>query len=85
MALFVALMMAIPKLFEHVRATAMGLLAHLSLLFVPAGVGVVGHINTLGSDAGVLLLAIVVSTTAAIVVGVYAFMFTARLMGQADE
>lgn len=85
MALFVILMMSMPKLFEQIRATAMGLLAHLSLLFVPAGVGVVGHINTLGSDALTLLLAIFVSSVAAIVVGVYAFLVTARLMGQADE
>jgi holin-like protein len=42
--------------------TADGLLQHLSLLFVPAGVGVVQHLELL-SGAGLRLLAVVVLTT----------------------
>ena len=85
MVLFLALMMLVPKIADQVRATATGLLQHLSLLFVPAGVGVVGHVNALGSDLIPLALAIVVSTAAAIAVGALVFSVTAKLTGHADD
>lgn len=85
MTLFVLIMIAFPKLAESVRSTAMGLLAHLSLLFVPAGVGVVSHIQTLSNDLFAVILAIVISTIAAIVVAVYVFILTSKLVGQSHE
>jgi putative effector of murein hydrolase LrgA (UPF0299 family) len=42
--------------------TADGMLKHLSLLFVPAGVGVVQHLERLGAD-GLQLIAVVMLTT----------------------
>ncbi len=45
-----------------VRAIAELLLAHLSLLFVPVGVGVITHLDLLSHSGGPLLVAIVVST-----------------------
>jgi putative effector of murein hydrolase LrgA (UPF0299 family) len=74
-----------PALAEHMTKTARVLLAHLSLLFVPAGVGVVGHIDRLGHDGPALGLAIVVSTALAILTGVGAFRLTARLTGTPDD
>jgi putative effector of murein hydrolase LrgA (UPF0299 family) len=64
--------------------TADGLLRHLSLLFVPAGVGVVQHLDQLGAD-GLRLIAVVVLTTA-ITLAVTALVFEglARLM-KVDE
>jgi holin-like protein len=47
---------------EPVSATAEFLLSHLSLLFVPAGVGVIGHLDLLSKHGLRLLIAIVVST-----------------------
>jgi putative effector of murein hydrolase LrgA (UPF0299 family) len=85
MILFLGLLVLRPSFADSVKSTAQGLLTHLSLLFVPAGVGVVGHINTLGSDVGVILLTIIASTILAIVVGAYAFTWTAKLIGQTDE
>lgn len=85
MVLFLLLLVLRPAYANSVKSTAQGLLAHLSLLFVPAGVGVVGHIQTLGSDVGVILLSIVISTIAAIVVSVYSFTLTAKLLGLTDE
>lgn len=85
MILFLGLLVLQPDFANAVKSTAQGLLAHLSLLFVPAGVGVIGHINTLGSDVGVILITIIVSTILAIVVSVYVFTWTAKLMGQADD
>lgn len=85
MALFLLLMVLVPKVADHARATATGLLQHLSLLFVPAGVGVVGHIQALGADLLPLLLAIIASTAAAIAVGALVFSATAKLTGHADD
>ncbi|MFZ1471260.1 MAG: CidA/LrgA family protein [Paracoccaceae bacterium] len=70
-----------PKLMAVMRALAEGLLSHLSLLFVPAGVGVIGHLGELGSMGPGLALAIVVSTAAAIGVGALTFAAVARLIG----
>ena len=85
MVYFLLLLILRPLFANAIKSTAQGLLAHLSLLFVPAGVGVVGHIQTLGSDVGVILISIILSTIAAIVASVYAFTLTAKLMGGADD
>jgi holin-like protein len=68
-----------PRLVELVRPTAQGLLANLSLLFVPAGVGVVAHLHELEVNALAIGLALVVSTPLAIVVGALVFTGVARL------
>lgn len=47
---------------ERVGAVAQFLLAHLSLLFVPIGVGVMTHLNVL-SDYGLRLAVVVVLST----------------------
>jgi putative effector of murein hydrolase LrgA (UPF0299 family) len=62
MILLFVLMLARAPLPGALGNTAGGLLQHLSLLFVPAGVGVVQHLELL-SGAGLRLLAVVVLTT----------------------
>jgi holin-like protein len=47
---------------EDLRRTANGLLAHLSLLFVPAGVGVMVHFARLGEEWLPIAAAVVGST-----------------------
>lgn len=47
---------------DAMRATSNGLLRHLSLLFVPAGVGVVTQLDALAQDWLAIAVAIVVST-----------------------
>lgn len=44
------------------RETAQGLLKHLGLLFVPAGVGVVAELGVLRDNALAISLAILIST-----------------------
>ncbi|MBQ0945374.1 CidA/LrgA family protein [Ideonella sp. 4Y16] len=51
-----------------VAAAADGLLGHLSLLFVPVGVGVITHLALLSEFGGRMLVAIVLSTWAGLVV-----------------
>jgi holin-like protein len=60
---------------EDLDRTATGLLQSMSLLFVPAGTGVILHFQLLGEAIWALGLALVVSTLATIVV-------TALLMRQ---
>jgi holin-like protein len=47
---------------EPVGACADYLLSHLSLLFVPAGVGVMTHLSLLGEFGGRMLVVVVLST-----------------------
>lgn len=84
LVLALGLMVVSPRIVALLRPTASGLLGHLSLLFVPAGVGVVGHVVTLGTQTFAILLAVVVSTALSIVVGALTFSFVARLTGSED-
>lgn len=51
-----------PAVLAMVRPTAQTLLQHLSLLFVPAGVGVMLHLQRLGEEALAIGVALVLST-----------------------
>ncbi|WP_150526638.1 CidA/LrgA family protein [Roseibium sediminis] len=53
---------------EQLASVTGGLLNHLSLLFVPAGVGLMLHFKLLGSDWLAISAALVVSTVLTIVV-----------------
>lgn len=62
MALLLATLALRPALLGRVKATGTTLLSHLSLLFVPAGVGVMVHFARL-ADEGVAIVAAVVGST----------------------
>ena len=53
---------------DELRETANGLLAHLSLLFVPAGVGVMAHLGRLRDEWLPIAVALVLSTAITIAV-----------------
>ena len=55
-------LLRLPAVGESVSAVAEFLLAHLSLLFVPVGVGVITHLDLIAAHGAALLLVIVVST-----------------------
>jgi holin-like protein len=55
---------AVALMREHVLA----LLGHLSLLFVPAGVGVMLHVRRLADEGLAIVVALVVSTALSIIV-----------------
>ncbi|MDI1239937.1 MAG: CidA/LrgA family protein [Polaromonas sp.] len=59
-----------PLVREPVAACADFLLAHLSLLFVPVGVGVMTHLSLVSQYGGRMLLVIVLSTLIGLVVTV---------------
>jgi holin-like protein len=81
LALLFVLMLASDRVSALVRPTADGILRHLSLLFVPAGVGVVGHLGALSQYGGKLALVLILSTALALVAGVLAFVAVAHLTG----
>ncbi len=84
MALALALCLALPRAGEAVRPAAEAVVARLALLFVPAGVGVVGHLGRLGGEAAAIGVALLVSTALAIAAGALAFRLAARLAGDRD-
>ena len=55
-------LLQVPGLRRIVAPGADALLAHLSLLFVPIGVGVITHLDVLGEHGAALLIVLVVST-----------------------
>ena len=85
MVLMVAGLSLSQHLRDLVRPVAQGLLAHLSLLFVPAGVGVIGHLDRLGGQGAGLILALIASTVLAIAAGALTFAAVARLTGGPAE
>ena len=56
-----------PALLARIKPTSTTLLSHLSLLFVPAGVGVMVHFTRLEDEGVAIVVAIVGSTLLAIV------------------
>ena len=55
-----------------------GLLSNLSLLFVPAAVGIIQHVRLIGDNLVAILVALAVSTAAALCVAALTFAAVAR-------
>ena len=53
---------------EHLQGTSQTLLQHLSLLFVPAGTGIIVHLQRVASEWLPITLALLVSTAATLAV-----------------
>lgn len=85
MVLLAGAMLARVPFPEGVDDVADGLLKHLSLLFVPAGVGIVQHLGTLSHQGLRLMLVILVSTVVTIAVTAVVFAALARSLGAAPE
>ena len=70
---------------DAVEPTATGLLRHLSLLFVPSGVGIVQHLPRLVSEGAAIGAAVIVSTVATLAVTALTFQAVARRLGVQGE
>lgn len=76
----------VARTMDPVIATSEGLLANLGILFVPAGVGIVQHLHLIAERGLALFATIVISTVATLVITVWCYLATKRLMGDpADE
>ncbi|PUB12054.1 CidA/LrgA family protein [Yoonia sediminilitoris] len=73
LVLLVLLLGAIPALAERLRPTTMIILANLSFLFVPAGVGVISNFAVLTQDGIVLLVILILSTVLSMLAAVGTF------------
>ena len=82
--LFLLLLFRAP-LPSSVDGTSNELLKHLSLLFVPAGVGVVQHLDRLGSDGLRLIAVVILATVITLIVTALVFEGLARLMDVDQE
>jgi len=84
MLLLFALMFARARVLESVREPAQVLLRYLSLLFVPAGVGLMRHGERLRAELLPIGLAILVSTAATVAVTAAVFQAVAGLGGREE-
>ena len=75
----------VPGFGRALDSTGRGLLAHLSLLFIPASVGVVQRLDVLAAHGVGLVVALVVSTFVTLVVTVVTFVVVSRLSGSSME
>ena len=73
LTLLVLLLRAMPSLAERLRPTTSIILANLSFLFVPAGVGVIGNFEVLSKDWFALLIILVLSTVLSMLAAVSTF------------
>lgn len=67
-----------------VETASKGLLAHLSLLFVPAGVGVVKKLDLLASHGVAIVLVLALSVVVTLVATVLTFRLVSRLLKLGD-
>jgi holin-like protein len=70
---------------DTLEKTGQGLLSHLSLLFIPAGVGVVQNLGVFAQHGVALGAAIVVSTILALLTTAGVFLLVARLMAPDEK
>jgi len=69
---------AVPATERPIGVAAAFLLAHLSLLFVPAGVGITSQLPTLAQHGVGLIVALIVSTFLSLVVTALVFSFLSK-------
>ncbi|PWW03870.1 putative effector of murein hydrolase LrgA (UPF0299 family) [Hoeflea marina] len=85
MVILFAMLMIRGQVPAPLQATADGLLSHLSLLFVPAGVGVMVHLHLMAENWWPITAALIGSTLATIAVTALVMVWIDRLTGKAAE
>jgi len=84
LALLLLVLLLRPERAEAIRPTVRVILANLSLLFVPAGVGVIGNLGVLTQEGPALLAVLVVSTLLSMLAAVGVFIAATRLLSEKD-
>lgn len=85
LTLLVVILRTRPAVADTMRATVGVILANLSLMFVPAGVGVIGNLAILSDDWLALLVILLVSTLLAMLAAVGTFIGVSRLVERRSE
>lgn len=68
MVILLAALLVFGKVPDNLRLAGEGLLRYLTLLFVPAGVGLIGHFGLIGADLWPIVVTLVVSTAVTLAV-----------------
>jgi holin-like protein len=84
MALLFLLLLFPSNLSERLRETAQRILQHLSLLFVPAGVGVMLHARRISDEWLAISVALIVSTVLTVAATALTISVLARFMNKRD-
>lgn len=71
--------------FEEATKTSKALLENLGVLFVPAGVGIVQHFDLIAERGLALFATVLLSTVVTLIVTVWCYLATKRLMGAPNE
>lgn len=82
LALLSLVLVARPRVAEAVRPTVRVILANLSLLFVPAGVGVIGNLGVLSDQGPALFVILAASTLLSMLAAVTTFLAVNRLVAR---
>ena len=77
--LFLTLLVRAPVA-QQLRETAQNMLQHLSLLFVPAGVGVMLHVRRVADEWLAIVVALVLSTVITVAVTAFTIQVVTRLV-----
>jgi len=70
---------------DVVEGASRGLLAHLSLLFIPAGVGVVQKLDLLAEHGIAILLILLASVVITLLMTVATFLLASRLLARGED
>ena len=74
-----------PQHADGVEGASRGLLAHLSLLFIPAGVGVVQKLDLLAEHGVAILAILLASVVITLLVTVAAFLLASRIFARGED
>jgi holin-like protein len=85
MLAFLVYLAMVPGAVDALRDSVRDLLGHLSLLFVPAGVGVMLHARRLADEGFAIAVALIASTALSIVVTALVVDRTRRWLGRGDN
>lgn len=70
---------------DSLNSTTSALLSHLSLLFVPAGVGVMIHVHSLGEQWLPIISALIFSTTITLTLSAFFMSVLMKISGKHDN
>ena len=73
------------RVHDSLESTASGLLEHLSLLFIPAGVGIMVHFDRIESEWFAIAMALIVSTVITFIGSAGIMVLMERVMVKPDD
>ena len=85
MVALLAYLLAKPAALDGIKPTALDMLRHLSLLFVPAGVGIMLHGERLKTEGWKLAVAVLVSTVVTLAVTALVTRWAIHLLGTQQD